>query len=292
MLVSKSIDLFLAHVATTREPSTTKSYRGRLTSLQRVLGDRELSSLMPVDNQPSPLATWLQSERTFADGREKAPDTVRLTMITIDLWQAWLISEKLITVRFVDKQRKPAGRQREILPEPEETRALFELVSDDFKQAYRAMRLTGCRPGELAGMRIENFDQRQMLIILPKHKTYKKTGRPRVIAVAHPTLVELIRDAIGQRTTGHIFLRASGLPWTVEALSARYRAARKSAGLQKGLVLYLSRHEHATQLYEATGDIMAVASALGHTNILQASRYSRATPTILKRNQNHFKEGL
>jgi integrase len=292
MLVSDSIDLFLADIAPTRAKLTMKTYRGRLNLLRQDLGDRELSTLVPLPEQTSVLGAWIDSQRKFPNGKNKAPDTIRLTIISVELWQAWLLKQKHIPALLVERQKKPGGRQRELLPEADETRALLEHVPDDFRIALRVLRLTGCRPGELCSMRIEDFDQRQMLIILTKHKTAKKTGRPRIIAVAHEALIDLVRDAIGDRTTGEIFLRASGKPWTVEALSAKYRAARKAAGLQSGLVLYLSRHEHATQLYEATQDIYAVASALGHKNILMASRYARATPAILKRNQSHFKEGL
>lgn len=287
MLVSEAVAAFLSHVDATREPPTVKTYRSRLDQLRKSLGDRDVSSLTAED-----LQQWLTSQHTFADGREKAPDTIRLTMIALDLWQAWLVKQGHVPAIILPKQRKPGGRKREMLPDQEETRRLLEIAPEDFRQAYRALRLTGARPGELVRFRVEDLDRRQGLIVLAKHKTFNKTGRPRKIAVGHPALVELLDTAIGSRTAGPIFLRTSGRPWTVEALSAAYRRLRKAAGLPSGLVLYLARHEHATQLYKATGDLKAVADALGHTQLNTTMRYTRADAETLKRNQGHFSEGL
>lgn len=287
MLVSESVAAFFQHVAETREPSTLRSYRSRLTGLKRLYGDRHVATLTAEE-----LQAWLTGDATFPDGREKAPDTIRLTMIAADLWQKWLVDHGHVPEVILGKQRKPGGRKREMLPNPEETRQILEHAGEDFRVAYRALRLTGARPGELARMRIDDLDQRQGLVVLQKHKTVRKTGRPRTIAVGHPALVELIRQSIGDRKNGVIFLRRSGKPWTVEALSAAYRTARRAAGLPDGLVLYLARHEHATQLYKATGDLKAVADALGHTQLNTTMRYTRADAETLKRNQQHFNEGV
>ncbi len=293
MIVSESIDLFLSSIAGDRAALTMKTYRGRLNGLRKSsLGRREISTLVPLSDQPSEIGAWLESQKTFQSGKDKAPDTIRLTIISVELWQAWLLKEKHIPAALVGKQKKPGGRKREILPNLDETRKLLENAPEDFKIAYRALRLTGARPGELSKARISDFDQRQSMIFLKEHKTAKKTGQVRKIPVGHAALVEIITTAIGERTEGPIFLRSNGKPWTTEALSATYRRLRKAAGLPSGLVLYLARHEHATQLYEETRDLKTVADALGHTQIQTTMRYAHSSAETLKKNQQIFNEGL
>lgn len=289
MIVSESVSLFMAEVRATREPTTAKSYSSRFTGLIRMHGDRDVKSLTADD-----LQLWLTTDQKFVDGRDKKPDTIRLTMIASDLWQAWLVKEKHVDAIILGKQRKPAGRIREVLPTSEEIKLIIDNCPDDLKTAIRVLRLTGMRPSEFSRARIEDLNTRTWLIVLEKHKTAKKTGRPRKIAVGHPALVELVNDAIGDRKSGLIFLRANGKPWTTESLSAGFRQARRAAGIpdSAGLVLYLTRHEHGTQIYESTGDIAAVMYALGHSNPQMSTRYAKATPDLLKKNQKLFNEGL
>ncbi len=53
---------------------------------------------------------------------------------------------------------------------------------------------------------------------------------------------ELIRQAIGDRQAGPIFLSPAGKAWTVPNLSRTYSRLRDVAGLPRDLALYLARH--------------------------------------------------
>lgn len=287
MRVSEAVAMFLDAVRSIRAPATTRAYAGRLVHFSRSFGDVALAELTAEQ-----ILTWIDGQKRFADGTEKAPDTVRLTITSVEQLQAWLIARGHLSGPWIPKQKKPGGRKRELLPSPEETKQLLAKAPADFVQMYRALRLTGARPGELVRATIADLDRRQGLIILQHHKTAAKTGATRKIAVGHAALQELLTQAIGERTAGPIFLRSSGQPWSVPQLSSCYRRARKAAGLPEGLVLYLSRHEHATQLYKSTGDLKAVADALGHTNIQTTMRYTRTDAETLQKNQQLFKEGL
>ncbi len=287
MLLSAAIAAFLAAVAVKRKPATVRAYRGRLTDFDRNHGARPVTELTGDE-----VCAWLASNKLRADGSEKAPDTIRLAITSVEQLQGWLVMAGHLAVPWIPKQRKPGGRKRELLPTADETKQLLQHASADFVAIYRALRLTGARPGELVRATIADVDRRQGLIVLQEHKTAGKTGTARKIAIGHPALQELLAAAIAGRTSGAIFLRANGQPWTVEVLSAAYRRARKKAGLPQGLVLYLARHEHATQLYKSTKDLKAVADALGHTNIQTSLRYTRTDAETLQQNQQRFEEGL
>lgn len=130
------------------------------------------------------------------------------------------------------------------------------------------------------------------MIVLTEHKTSRKTGKPRRIMLGHPALVDLLKECIGGRTEGHIFLRWDEKPWNVPLMDKRFATARKAGGLRKELVLYLTRHEFATDVYGRVGDIKSVGDLLGHTQIATANRYARANPTRMKAHQAGFVENL
>lgn len=63
----------------------------------------------------------------------------------------------------------------------------------------------------------------------------------------------------------------------------------KPLDLPKDLVLYLTRHEHASQICEKLG-IHAAAEALGHASLQTTKRYVKTNPEALRRNQDAFED--
>lgn len=282
MTITESVAAFLIALAVEAGPSTLRCYRSRLAGLVRVHGLAETAHL-----ERSQVEGWLQ---TATAG--KAPDTIRLTLIAWERFQAWAVAQGHLPAELLPRQRKPGGRKREALPTKAQTRQLLEHLPAEARPIFRALRLTGARPGELCGATIADWDRVAGKITLVAHKTVKKTGKPRVIAVGHKALVEILQTAVGDRPAGPLFLRSCGRAWSTSTLSSLYRAARKTAGLPDDLVLYLTRHEHATDLYRATKDIKAVADALGHAQIGTTMRYARAQLDVLQEQQAKFDEGL
>lgn len=282
MTLAESIDLFLAEIATELKPATVRTYQCRLSSLRSSMGYRDVLNLRPGECE-----AWL--DRAIAD---KAPDTVRLTIIATQRWQAWAIDAGQLGSELFSPRQKPGGRQRQALPTKDENRLLLKHTSEEFRPIFRALRLTGARPGELCRATIADLDLQTGEILLADHKTVKKTGKPRRIPVGHPALRAILETAIAGRQEGTIFLRSCGRPWTPPTLSAAYRKARKAAGLRDELVLYLTRHEHGTEMYRRTRDPKAVSDALGHANFSTTMRYMRAQLDVLQENQAKFDEGL
>src|SRR5262245_49130133 len=105
----------------------------------------------------------------------------------------------------------------------------------------------------------------------PREQTAGKTGKPRRIPIGQK-LGELIRQAIGDRQAGPIFLSPSGSAWSVQKLSRMYSRMRDQAGLPRDLVLYLARHECGTKICREKG-IEYARRLLGHANISTTQRY-------------------
>src|SRR5262249_44857514 len=152
------------------------------------------------------------------------------------------LDHKLLDKPVFGKLEKPRVGQRDRLPTTDETAAILSRASPEFRLIYLALRQCGARPGELCRATIGDIDRTANAIVLHEHKTARKTGRLRRIPVGQK-LGEMIRQAIGKRQAGPIFLSPAGKAWTVPNLSRTYSRLRDLAGLPRDLVLYLARHE-------------------------------------------------
>lgn len=281
--INHLLDAFLSWKEQTVEPSTVAIYKQRLARFRERFGSRPFCELSSIE-----ILQYLADVNKWPDGRAKAPDTQRLNVLAVDQVQKFALEHKELTAPIVERFVKPSGRLRDKIPTPEQTAALLAVASTEFRIIYRSLRLTGARPGELCRARIEDIDREERLIVLKHHKTIKKSGRPRRIAIGEK-FAELLEESINGRTSGPIFLRKCGRAWTPEQLSQTYSRYRRQAGLPDWMVLYLARHEHATQLCSKL-DIHAASVALGHSNLQTTQRYVKVSAAVLRRNQDVFEE--
>lgn len=281
MLLSEALDQYLRWCALARADNTAKLYRARLKSLRTSLGQTDITAVSRLQ-----IEEWLFQVDRWPDGRLKAPDTRRANAIAFSVFQKWLVEREFLAKPLIEKIEKPAGRLRERIPKPEETERILMDAPPAFVLIYKALRQSGARPGELCRATIADYKRGEGVIILEEHKTAAKTGRPRRIAVGQK-LAELLDQAIAGRAEGSIFQRANGTAWRASALSAVYRKLRDAAGLPRELVLYLARHEHATQICKKLG-IHEAAESLGHSSIKTTQRYLHTTDAERAANQDAF----
>lgn len=278
MKLSKAIELYLEHVKAEHAEKTWKGYRGRLKPLLKLHGKKKVKAL-----DAGHIESWLESATHWADGRPKAPDTIRLTVIAWEQLQKFMLEVGEITEPIFDYGKKPGGRRRSRIPTRLEQAKIFREAlrteRKEFALIFHCLRLCGARPGELVKANIANWERERNYIELKEHKTGKKTGEPRRIGVGR-TMARLLNRAIGNRTEGPIFTDEKGKRWTPEKLSRIYRTLRDKLGFSEELVLYCARHEHGTMLCQKYG-IAAAQHSLGHRNIQTTQRYNHPDPSQL-----------
>jgi integrase len=264
-MLRDDITAWLHDVAQQHKPSTARFYGSRSAWIRTAFGDRDWPDLTPIM-----VLRALDQANRWSDQRHKAPDTQRANAIAWEQLQRWAIEtgrcEKPV---LTEALKKPAGRQRERLPTSDEVQRILAKASPAFVSIYRALLLTGARPGELCAAQVADYHPADGVILLQDHKTAKKTKRPRAIPIGD-TLRPLLRTAIGDRTEGPIFRTAHGMSWTTERLSNNFRRIRDQLQLDRDLVLYSARHKFATELCHSQG-IEAAAAVLGH-QVLQTTR--------------------
>lgn len=263
---------------TGKKANSLKQYRTRLQPLKEKFDRREFSTLTAIE-----IDDWLAEQSTFDDGRPKSPDTIRITVISVNLLHQYALNKKAIKERIFEKLHKPTGRKRKRLPKPNEIELIVKHSSPEFARIVRAFQNTGARPMELAGAKFEHWNRERKLIILKEHKT-DKTGEDRIIPVGKKVLPILLEATAG-RDSGHLFLTPRGVPWSSATLTQTFTRARIKAGLAPGLILYLIRHKVATEVCKKRG-IHAAKSLLGHKSIKTTEGYVHDEDADLLANQD------
>lgn len=129
-----------------------------------------------------------------------------------------------------------------------------------FRTLLTVLSISGCRPGEVAKVQVEDWHGDRWII--KNHKTAKKTRKPRVIYLC-PCLLTLTKIAAGERKKGPLFQASAGEPWTYEKMRRRFERLKKRLKLDPSLVLYSFRHTSITNALMAGVDVSTVAEVHG-----------------------------
>ncbi len=80
---------------------------------------------------------------------EYSPTTIRDTIAMVQQVFNWAVDQELLDISPVPKYKKPAAHSRSRVITPDEFKAIFRKADRNFRRFLIALRLTGCRPGEL-----------------------------------------------------------------------------------------------------------------------------------------------
>jgi integrase len=138
--------------------------------------------------------------------------------------------------------------------------------------AIRLIALTGCRRGEAAGLRWQHVDLKQGRVVLPpqSHKTGRKTGKPREIALPVAAQSIIARQPEGNQDD-FVFAPARGDG--AIALSKAWRKVRAEAELPLSLGLHGLRHSVASHLAMSGAQAPEIMTAMGHRQLSTVQRY-------------------
>jgi integrase len=155
-----------------------------------------------------------------------------------------------------------------------------------FRDVLLIMLDTGMRPCEVYRMQREHIDWDRNRIFVPRSKSRKSrrfVGMTRRVRGA----LEL---RLAQHDSAFAFPSARSATGHIVTVQKQFDRARRLAGLTDSIVLYCARHRFGTDAMEGTGNVYAVADAMGHSRMDLARQYQhpvlqKVTEAIEKRNQ-------
>lgn len=224
------------------------------------------------DLKPYHVDEWLSSKTTWnATTRHHGAIAVKRAM-------KWGVDRGRISVSPVASLTVEAGEARSHLIDQSLHERLLDGASDprckrkrvrSFRLVLMALRLSGCRPGEIASMRIEYIQGDRWAI--PHHKTRRKSGKPRVVYPC-PCLETLAKIAKGIRTSGPLFQPDAGDSWTYAKMRRRFERLKKRIDAGPDCVLYSYRRASITDSLLSGVDVATVAELHG-TSIQMIQRH-------------------
>jgi integrase len=177
----------------------------------------------------------------------------------------WAERARLVERNPVAGVRKPpkASRGAGALITTDQHSRLLAAASPYYRPFLLVLFGTGARPGEVARITAENFDEEAGVVRLAEHKTQHVTGRGRVIYL-RPEVVDLLARQRQRYPSGPLLRTLHGRPWTGQAVVRAMINTRERAALDHATA-YSYRHSFATDALAGGVPEAVVAALLGHS---------------------------
>ena len=210
------------------------------------------------------LFNYLTEERKLADRSVNYYNSIIRFVYEVTLDK--LLNKKQIPMR---KRKKTVYK---VLTK-EELSTFFNCVDDfKFKTIFMLAYGSGLRIGEIANIRVEDIDSKNMRIFIREWKGNKE--RYTMLSKQSLEMLRIYWSKYRQnKRRGRIFLSESGAAITVGVIREHFRRYRKKAKLSEKVTMHTLRHCYATNLIENGATLIQVKELMGHSNIRSTMEY-------------------
>lgn len=174
-------------------------------------------------------------------------------------------------------------RSREVTLSAKQQRDLLSKCSSHFKPFAQALLHTAARPGELAAVKVGDFDQRHGTLALSSGKT----GR-RVITLSTAAAKFFVLHTKQRDRTEKMFLDEWGHAWNKDSWKEQFRESAVAAELPADYVLYSLRHTRISEMLIGGMSTVLVALLAGTSVEMLEKHYAH----ILQRQTRKVLDGL
>lgn len=315
-----ALETFMPRKSVTFSETTKDTYTRSLDRIFAYLGDLQIEKIRPVDITNFLLA--LQSKETAKlNVGGKITDTGKpLSYGTIIKHYTVLHSlfrvaymDAVVEVNPMDRVERPKPRKDDQAPEIKaldatEARRLLKCLESEPLQWQVIIRLmldTGCRRGELCGLRWKSVDFAGNSIKIENNLQYvpgkgvfnttPKSGKSRIIDV-DPDIMDLLRQLHGKHKVialdGYCFTQPSGQPMHPQTPTRYLHKFGEKYGFP-GLHPHMLRHTAATVAITSGADIASVSAKLGHADVSTTlDSYTHADQESIKQANKVYRKAL
>jgi integrase len=250
--LKNAFDLYLASLGECTADTRDVAQR-HLASFLAFVGNVQVQKLKPL--------VWTEYLKT----KSWSESTKRTALNKILAALNYAVDQGAITGHPFKIKQKPRMERRMMVIRVEDQTIFEDAAYPALRAFLRGLRESGMRPSEVATARIEHCDLEKGILLVP-NKVRKKTGEHYRPIFLSGSLKELIRELIGKRTEGNIWLNSFGKPWNPRTLPSLMRRLRIKAGANG--TLYEYRHFYASNAINAGNVNPAhVARLLGHKDL-------------------------
>ena len=160
----------------------------------------------------------------------------------------------------------------------EEAGRLVNACDENLRQMVVAALLTGARYGELAGLKVSDFDTKAKAI----HIAESKNGKSRNIALTDEGCEFFQQQSAGKSGDDLIFTRKLGGAWGRAHQSRPLKDACERAKIRPRIGFHILRHTYASRLAMNGVPMGVIAAQLGHSDTRMTERhYAHLAPSYV-----------
>jgi integrase len=174
-------EVVTVYLADAKDGLAEASYELRVVRLG--LFSREFGAQRPAELTPWAVKQWI-----FAQTQWRSPHTRAQANSAVQRCFNWAVEMRLLRENPVRGLRLREETQPGRDMKPAELQALLRASDPAFRRFLVALKLTGARPSELSRLAWSDIQWDRAVAVLPKHKTAKKTGKPRVLVFPPPMM--------------------------------------------------------------------------------------------------------
>ena len=242
---------------------TYDSYLGKTRDIMRYYGEKQLEEVTTEELREF-LLKYLKEKKKLSDRSINYYNSVIRFIYEVALDK--LLNKKQLPMR---KQKKTVYK---VLTK-EELSAFFNVCDNfKFKTIFMLVYGSGLRIGEVANLRVEDIDSKNMRIFVREGK-----GNKERYTILPKQSLEMLRKYWRKyrqhKRRGRIFLSESGKAITVGVIREHFRKYRRKAKINEKATLHTLRHNFATDLIERGATLIQVKELMGHSNIRSTMAY-------------------
>ncbi|WP_104657351.1 tyrosine-type recombinase/integrase [Ralstonia insidiosa] len=267
--VTEACEHYATHLEVQKGAKTAADARGRF---KRLVNDAPLGRISLDKLNATAVRKWLHDQIKDADDADelrRAKDSANRNLASLKAALNFALRDRLVASdaawKTVGKFEK-VGRRREAVLTSDQITTLLGRLPGDLRHVVEAMAYVPSRPGELAVLRVRDFDRTQGTLALDG-----KTGR-RVVPLSTAAVAFFTEQCKGKIAGALVFTQEHGAAWTKDAWKKPFREAAKAVGLPDDVVIYSLRHTMITNLVAAGIDSVLVARLAG-TSVEMISRH-------------------
>ena len=178
--------------------------------------------------------------------------------------------------KLLNKKQIPMRKKKKTVYKvltKEELSAFFNVCNNfKFKTIFMLVYGSGLRIGEVANLREEDIDSKNMRIFVREGK-----GNKERYTILSKQSLQMLRTYWGKyrqnKRRGRIFLSESGQAITTGVIREHFRKYRRKAKINEKATLHTLRHNFATNLIENGATLIQVKELMGHSNIRSTMEY-------------------
>jgi site-specific recombinase XerC len=282
MQLKDALDEYLLQLeADGRSRHTLDQARRHVLLFTRFVGEREIGEIGHTD-----LARFLTSEMAMrtSTGRTKKPNSANALRSSLRAFFTYVHAAGLAPTNAARLVRRaicgppmPRGlsdEDRAKLVGALETARTGAEKRD--RVLVHVMLGCGLRLGSAIGLDVKDVD-----LVAGELRLRQMKGSREDVAYMPADVAEKLREQIGARATGPVFIVAAGGRIGARQVHRRLAEWGARAGVV-GLHPHRLRHTFGTRVYRASGDLLLTARALGHRSIASTTVYASADGSRLR----------